>query len=268
MSDLRAALEPFAKLAEVVEFNARMMAPDERVFHEERGDRIARITYGDLRRARSALAGDGETVRALQAYEEALKPSALTKAAYIGEFSFTIPLHDEDGNEHPHRVIVPWDTTKEIMKMIREYALSALPSPMPSHTLTSICGDRQLDVTEGDGVTSSPTAEPVQKMHELPGPEADALLCKIALLRIWQDTYPDGPDLVGQRYEILPSDVRTARAYVAARDASPVRLSWLPPPPMPVRGEIPGESEPARVEREGEWPLGPEWDDGSPDYNP
>lgn len=61
--------------------------------------------------------------------------------------------------------------------------------------------------------------------------EADALLSKIAVLPIYRDTYPDGPDLPDQRYEILPADVRTARAYVEARDASAVRPAWLPPAP-------------------------------------
>lgn len=61
--------------------------------------------------------------------------------------------------------------------------------------------------------------------------EGDALLCKISVLRIYRDTYPDGPDLPDQRYEILPADVRTARTYVEARDASSVRPAWLSPAP-------------------------------------
>lgn len=50
---------------------------------------------------------------------EALKPSAETKAAYSGEFTFSISDHDEDGNEVGRIVPVPWDTIKQIMAAIR-----------------------------------------------------------------------------------------------------------------------------------------------------
>lgn len=49
---------------------------------------------------------------------DALRPSGETKAAYIGEFSFHIPLNDDEGNEVLHKVTVPWDVTKQIMKAI------------------------------------------------------------------------------------------------------------------------------------------------------
>jgi hypothetical protein len=48
----------------------------------------------------------------------ALTASAETKAAYIGEFSFTVIDRDEDGEEVPRKVLVPWTTTKEIMAAI------------------------------------------------------------------------------------------------------------------------------------------------------
>ena len=56
---------------------------------------------------------------------EALTPSAATKAAYIGEFSFYI---DEQGDDQmcevTRKVDVPWTTIKEIMAAIRDRALS------------------------------------------------------------------------------------------------------------------------------------------------
>lgn len=48
---------------------------------------------------------------------EALTPSAETKAAYMGEFEFTIP----DGPEN-RTVTVPWTTIKDIMAAIRTRA--------------------------------------------------------------------------------------------------------------------------------------------------
>ena len=53
---------------------------------------------------------------------EALEPSAGTKAAYCGEFSFTIEDRDEDGEECFRHVSVPWTTVKEIMAAIRARA--------------------------------------------------------------------------------------------------------------------------------------------------
>lgn len=44
------------------------------------------------------------------AYRNALTPSALTKAAYMGEFTF---VHGED------KVYVPWTVIKDIMREIR-----------------------------------------------------------------------------------------------------------------------------------------------------
>lgn len=56
--------------------------------------------------------------------EEALTPSADTKAAYIGEFSFTRAVRDQDGHEDWEPVKVPWTTVKEIMAAILGRAIA------------------------------------------------------------------------------------------------------------------------------------------------
>ena len=48
----------------------------------------------------------------------ALTPSGETKAAYIGEFSFSIYVGEDDGEEIFQRITVPWTTVKEIMAAI------------------------------------------------------------------------------------------------------------------------------------------------------
>jgi len=58
--------------------------------------------------------------------EAALKPSAETKAAYIGEFRVPWPDIDEEGNEYTRQINVPWTTIKEIMAAIRSYAVGAV----------------------------------------------------------------------------------------------------------------------------------------------
>lgn len=62
------------------------------------------------------------------AYDEALTPSAGTKAAYLGEFSFTHEYSgfDDDGQEFDSSidVLVPWTTIKDIMGAIKVRALS------------------------------------------------------------------------------------------------------------------------------------------------
>jgi len=57
-----------------------------------------------------------------KALREALTPSAETKAAYMGEFSVSLPDWDEDGNEIMRRINVPWTTIKEIMAAISSRA--------------------------------------------------------------------------------------------------------------------------------------------------
>lgn len=56
---------------------------------------------------------------------EALTPSAGTKAAYMGEFSFPFPIFNPDGEEMPFTPNVPWVTIKEIMKAIADRAALA-----------------------------------------------------------------------------------------------------------------------------------------------
>lgn len=68
-----------------------------------------------------------DALTTLQAREatliRALTPSAETKAAYIGEFSFTIEdTDDEWGLPITRHIDVPWTTIKEIMAAIRARA--------------------------------------------------------------------------------------------------------------------------------------------------
>lgn len=55
---------------------------------------------------------------------KALAPSAETKAAYMGEFSFEIEEFDEDCELRTRKVEVPWTTIKEIMAAISRQALA------------------------------------------------------------------------------------------------------------------------------------------------
>jgi len=66
--------------------------------------------------------GRDEVMPRLNRLIEALTPSAETKAAYIGEFSFSIPDSDEDGEEAMRSITVPWTTVKQIMAAIRKRA--------------------------------------------------------------------------------------------------------------------------------------------------
>jgi hypothetical protein len=63
----------------------------------------------------------------IEALEAALTPSSDTKAAYHGEFSFliTVRVEDEETSEPidvKRKVMVPWNTIKEIMAAIRDRA--------------------------------------------------------------------------------------------------------------------------------------------------
>ena len=58
-----------------------------------------------------------------KALREALTPSEITKAAYIGEFEFPVKAYDEDGEELTFPATVPWTTIKEIMAAILARAL-------------------------------------------------------------------------------------------------------------------------------------------------
>lgn len=78
-----------------------------------------------LRSSADALEAQEAQIKALEA---ALRPSAETKAAYIGEFSFTVSATEVDENGDPYEcqntVTVPWTTTKEIMAAVRDFALT------------------------------------------------------------------------------------------------------------------------------------------------
>jgi hypothetical protein len=54
----------------------------------------------------------------IERLKAALTPSAETKAAYWGEFSFSLCVGEEDGEEIFERITVPWTTVKEIMAAI------------------------------------------------------------------------------------------------------------------------------------------------------
>ena len=66
-----------------------------------------------------------QLTREVEAYREALTASGETKAEYIGEFSFDLPVgFDRHGNDLHRSFDVPWTTIKEIMAAIRKRALS------------------------------------------------------------------------------------------------------------------------------------------------
>lgn len=88
--------------------------------HEDLTDarRIARVPDMEER-----ILSDAAYITALEAQlaeaKEALRPSADTKAAYMGEFRVPLPDYDEDGSEVMRQINVPWVTIKEIMAAIR-----------------------------------------------------------------------------------------------------------------------------------------------------
>jgi hypothetical protein len=61
--------------------------------------------------------------QAIAPFIAALTPSADTKRAYVGEFSFAVVSIGSDGDEITTRLDVPWTTIKEIMKAICDRAL-------------------------------------------------------------------------------------------------------------------------------------------------
>ena len=63
-----------------------------------------------------------QAVQRAQRLEAALTPSAVTKAALIGEFNFVFAAHDKFGNEVRFTPNVPWTTIKQIMAAIRSLA--------------------------------------------------------------------------------------------------------------------------------------------------
>lgn len=93
---------------------------------EEQSKEIADMIH-DVDRAvmtSGQLAAENAELRArIEKLEEALTPSAETKAAYIGEFRMTIRRVDEYGDDQSLDVPVSWTAIKEIMKAIRARAL-------------------------------------------------------------------------------------------------------------------------------------------------
>lgn len=73
----------------------------------------------ELRELRGKLEASEQRVKAL---EEALSPSAETKGAFMGEFSFPVEYTDRDGDEISYEEMVPWTTIKKIMKAISHRA--------------------------------------------------------------------------------------------------------------------------------------------------
>lgn len=70
-------------------------------------------------RANEYLARAVKAESEAKALREALTASEETKAAYISEFHFNITeTREEDGEEFPRDVTVPWTTIKEIMAVI------------------------------------------------------------------------------------------------------------------------------------------------------
>ena len=57
-------------------------------------------------------------------YREALTPSADTKTAFIGEFTFAVERSDSLGSRYSEEQLVPWSTIKEIMGAINRRALN------------------------------------------------------------------------------------------------------------------------------------------------
>jgi hypothetical protein len=86
---------------------------------EHEPNRIAR----DVRDALAMRSSAPPVMGMEERYRKALTPSAETKAEYIGEFSFRVPL-GEDGYIEP---AVPWTTIKEIMAAIRARAELSTP---------------------------------------------------------------------------------------------------------------------------------------------
>lgn len=85
----------------------------------------ALATAQDAKPNTSAVVSKTENAERAQRLVEALTPSAETKAAYIGEFTFTSEIADSDGEPLDVKHYVPWTTIKEIMKAIRERAALA-----------------------------------------------------------------------------------------------------------------------------------------------
>lgn len=82
---------------------------------------------GGLKEVTRLTAERDAALAEVQRLREALTPSAETKAAYIGEFSFQFPTWSESGEEVVMTPTVPWVTIKGIMAAIRARALVSPP---------------------------------------------------------------------------------------------------------------------------------------------
>jgi hypothetical protein len=85
----------------------------------------------------------------LERFRMALTPSSVTKAALLGEFSFTEQFHDDDGRPYEKRVAVPWTTIKQIMVAIRKLALTEIEAEPPQLIPSGIIhGEGRIAVKE------------------------------------------------------------------------------------------------------------------------
>lgn len=130
-----AAVEPLIRLSEASTALASMKREVERLTSERDAARSAVDAFSDIcvelgveRDNEAGLVAASDLKARIQVLEEALKPSGETKAAYIGEFSFTVTGFelDDDGEpfEAQQTVTVPWTTVKEIMAAISDRAAS------------------------------------------------------------------------------------------------------------------------------------------------
>ena len=111
-------------------------------------ERVATLTLDSERDANSVLTDELEKAEArVRALEEAVTPSAEPKAAYMGEFEFTIRETTAVDVEWTRYVPVPWTTIKEIMKAIRDRAARTLADAKCSE----IAGQPQRTLGEDDG---------------------------------------------------------------------------------------------------------------------
>lgn len=96
--------------------------------HECRTSGVAWFSTTQAINRYHAMEKEIESTRAkLERVVEALTPSVDTKSAYMGNFQFNLPDHNEDGHEVMCKVNVPWITIKEIMAAIRKRAALTTP---------------------------------------------------------------------------------------------------------------------------------------------
>lgn len=114
-SELRAIIELAAKFS-CGQFN------DTRYDLKQRLDRTHEYLTTELAALSTPVTEAAQERDQLRHVLEALTPHSETKAAYMGEFSWTDWRDDENGVSSAHEMTVPWTTIKEIMAAIRERA--------------------------------------------------------------------------------------------------------------------------------------------------